>query len=77
MKTYGVMEVKLNTFLTSALDGGEWSLTSQPLYPRNKIPSYPLDRSLGRPQGRSGHDAEEKIIPVSTGNRTPIVQFVA
>jgi hypothetical protein len=41
-------------FLTSALDGGEWS-ASRPcrFIPRGKSPRYPLDRRLGGPQGRS------------------------
>jgi hypothetical protein len=39
------------SYLTSALDGGEWS-ASRPgaLYPFR----YPLDKRLGRPQSRSG-----------------------
>jgi hypothetical protein len=43
------------SFLTSELDGGEWS-ASRPaaLYPRGKDPRYPLDRRLGGPQSRSG-----------------------
>jgi hypothetical protein len=42
-------------FLTSALDGGEWS-ASRPgrALPPGKEPRYPLDRRLGGPQSRSG-----------------------
>jgi hypothetical protein len=44
------------SFLTSTLDGGEWS-ASRPgrALPRGKDPRYPLDRRLGGPQSRSGH----------------------
>jgi hypothetical protein len=44
------------SFLTSALDGGEWS-ASHPgcALPPGKEPRYPLDRRLGGPQSRSGH----------------------
>jgi hypothetical protein len=43
------------SFLTSAVDGGEWS-ASHPdrALPRRKDPGYPLDRRLGAPQSRSG-----------------------
>jgi len=30
------------------------------LYPQEKIPRCPLDRSLDGPQSRSGHGGEEK-----------------
>jgi hypothetical protein len=44
------------SFLTSALDGGEWSGSRPGLaLPRGKDPRYPLDRRLGGPQSRSGH----------------------
>jgi len=32
----GGVDIKLHTFLTSALDGGEVSFMPQPLYPRGK-----------------------------------------
>jgi hypothetical protein len=34
--------------------------TSRSLYPRGKSPRYPLDRRLGGPQSRSGHDVEKR-----------------
>jgi hypothetical protein len=43
------------SFLTSALDGGEWSASRSCRFtPQEKSPRYPLDRRLGRPQSRSG-----------------------
>jgi hypothetical protein len=44
------------SFLTSALEGGEWSASHAPaaLHPRGKSPRYPLYRRLGGPQSRSG-----------------------
>jgi hypothetical protein len=49
------------SFLTSALDGGEWS-ASRPGrgLPRGKDPLYTLDRRLGGPQSRSGHRSWRK-----------------
>jgi hypothetical protein len=46
------------------------SFMSQPLYPQEKGPWYPLDRRLGGPQSRSGRGGEEK-------NSQPIIQPVA
>jgi hypothetical protein len=47
------------SFVTSALDGGEWS-ASRPgrallSLPPGKDPRYPLYRRLGGPESRSGH----------------------
>jgi len=48
-------------FLTSALDGGEWSaLRSGRFTTGGKMPGYPLKRRLGRPHSRSGRGGKEK-----------------
>jgi len=54
------MEVELHAFLTSAIDGAEFSFTPRPLYPRGKSPWYPLVRRVAWPQSRSGSDGEDK-----------------
>jgi hypothetical protein len=48
-------EYSSDSFLTSALDGGEWS-ASRPgrANPRGKDRRYPMYRRLGGPQSRSG-----------------------
>jgi hypothetical protein len=65
-------------FLTSALDGGEWSASWPGRFtqPGETAPRYPLDRRLGGPHRRSWRNGEEKNI-ASAGNRTPVVQPVA
>ena len=59
--------------MTVALEGGEWS-AARPgrTLPLGKI-RYPLYRSLGGPQGRSG--GAENLVP--TGFRSLTVQLVA
>jgi len=47
-------------FLTSALDGGDWSASR---------PRWPFDKRLGGPRSRSGRGDEEKTIPALTENR--------
>jgi hypothetical protein len=61
IKTYWGVEVKLHAFLTSALDGGEWS-ASQPgrFTPGEYSSRFPLDRMWGGLQNRSGHGGAEK-----------------
>jgi len=61
---YWGMEVYLHAFLTSAVDGGEWS-ASQTNHFINGVKSsqYPLDRRLGGPQSQSECDGEEKYEP--------------
>jgi hypothetical protein len=46
------------------------SFTPRPLYPRRKIPLYPLARRLCGPQNRSGRRGEEKNL-APTRTRTP------
>jgi hypothetical protein len=52
------------------------SFRIRPLYPKGKIPSYPLERRLGGPQNCSGRSGEEKNSQHrrETNPRTPVVQ---
>jgi len=72
------VEVWLHTFLTLAQDEGKW-LASLPshLTPRERVPWYPLDRSLGGPQSRSGHRAKEKNSQPLPGLKLLIIQSIA
>jgi hypothetical protein len=50
------------------------SFTPRRLYPREKSSLYPLDRSLGESQSRSGRFGEEKILWLfSDSNSEPSV----
>jgi hypothetical protein len=73
MKAYGVVEVKSHLFfLPFHQMEVRVSFTPLPHYHRGKNPRYPLDRSLGGPQSRSGRHAEEKILdPTVTGTPIP------
>jgi len=70
----GGVEVWLYSFLTTALEGGEWSASR----PGRSLPPgktrYPLYRRLGGPQGRSGQ-VREISHPPGFDPRT--VQLVA
>jgi hypothetical protein len=61
--TWGERSYSSYTFLTSALDGGEW-WASRPgrALPRGKDPRNPLDRRLGGPQSRSGRRSIGKAV---------------
>jgi hypothetical protein len=59
MNTFGKVEVQLNVFLASALDGGKWS-TSLP----GRFTTGEKDpRRLHRPKSRSGLDEEKNLLP--------------
>jgi hypothetical protein len=74
MKTYGGVDVYIHVFLTSALLGGERSVSRPGRFIPTEIdPRYALDRKLGGPQSRSGRHEEEKILD-PTGTRTPTSQ---
>jgi hypothetical protein len=44
------------------------SFMPRPLYPQGKCLQYPLDKSLGGPQSRSGRDGEDKNSQLPTGS---------
>jgi hypothetical protein len=73
MNAYGGVDVYIHIFLTSALVGGEWSVSRSGRFIFwEKLPRYPLDRSLGGPQSRSGRLGEKKVLdPTGTRNQTP------
>jgi len=55
MKAYWWSGYIIHTFLTSAVDGGEWSASRPSCFTsKGKSPSYPFGRRLGGPQSRSG-----------------------
>jgi hypothetical protein len=59
--TWGERRYNSYSYLTSALDRGEWS-ASRPgsALPPGKDPQYPLDRRLGGLQSRSGRRGQKK-----------------
>jgi len=72
------VEVQLDAFLTSALDGGKWLDSRSGRFTPWKRPRFPLlDRRFGGPQSRSGRDDKQKKIPLLAGNRIPVVHPVA
>jgi hypothetical protein len=58
MKMYGEEEVESHTFLTSALDGAEWSASHTSEGGKNSL--GPLDNRLSGPQSQSGGGEKEK-----------------
>jgi hypothetical protein len=53
----------MHIFLTSALVGGEWSVSRPGRFtPQRKSPRYPLDMRLGGPQKWPGQRGEEKML---------------
>jgi len=57
------VEVRLYTFLTSTLHGGQWSaLHIGCITSRERALPYPLNIRLGGPQSQCGHGSEEKNL---------------
>jgi hypothetical protein len=52
------------------------SFPPRPLYPKGKIPWYPLDKRLGGPQSWSGNSGEEKNSQPLPGFKPSIIQTV-
>jgi hypothetical protein len=60
------------TFLTSALDGGEWSDSNPVALDSEKVPQYLSGRRLIGPQNWPGHCAEKELA--LTGSQIPVIQ---
>jgi hypothetical protein len=54
MKTYATVEVQLHSFITSALDGGEWSASHRGRFTQDQNLQYSLKMWLGENQSRYG-----------------------
>jgi hypothetical protein len=52
------------------------SFTPRPLYSQGKTPWYPLDRTLGGPQSRSGYGGKDKNSQPLPGLEPPIMKTV-
>jgi hypothetical protein len=68
MKMHGGVEVKLHTFLSSALDGDKWSASRPSRFTPGEIFRRLFDRGLGGPQIRSRCCDEEKSYPYRESN---------
>jgi hypothetical protein len=71
MEAHGGEEYSSYSCMTSALNGvGGQRHALAALYPRGKDPRYPIDRMVGGPQYRSGHNARRKIFASAGTYRT-------
>jgi hypothetical protein len=68
------VEVHLNAFITSVVDGSEWSASlSSRFISLRKSPQCSLDNRLGGPQSRSGSCGVQNnlfLLPIAMGPRT-------
>jgi hypothetical protein len=62
IKTYRGVEARLHSFLTSAVDGDEWSASRPGRFDPGKEPRYPFNRRLGGPHSWTGHNVVIKTI---------------
>jgi hypothetical protein len=63
MKAYGRVNVRIYVFLTSALDGGEWSASRPGRFTPGKSPRYPLDKKLDGTRTSLEEVKKRKILP--------------
>jgi hypothetical protein len=61
MQVYGDQVEMFHVFLTSALEGGEWSASRSGRFTAaDRAPLYPLDRRLGGPHSWSRRGDEQE-----------------
>ena len=77
IRVHSEMEVQLHSFLTLALDGGQWSTSWQGRLNPSKETRYLSNRSLCGPQHQSGRFGEQKNLFPLTGFEPRIVQPAA
>jgi hypothetical protein len=64
VKAYEGVEMLPYAFLTSELDGGEWSASRLAALPPTRSLRYPQNNRVGRPQRQSvGFGEEKNILP--------------
>jgi hypothetical protein len=71
MKSCREVEVKVDSFLTLALDGGDWLASRLDHFSTGKGFLCPLDRRLCGLQSQSGRFGEQKNLLPLTGIRNP------
>jgi len=74
-KHIGWEELYLNTFLTLALNGGEWSTSHLRRIALSKEPCYPSNMGQGGPQSWSGWFGGEKSLLPLQGFKSLIIQL--
>lgn len=65
------MAVRIDVFMTSALDGSEWSNSSSSRFIPGERACIIIGQKTDRPQNLSGQRAEKESI-TPTGTRTPM-----
>jgi hypothetical protein len=78
MKTHGRLEVQLHAFVTSVLNGGEWSASRLGLFtPGIELGTHWTGGWVGLRAGLDVLTKRKHIFPTPDRNRNPVVQSVA
>jgi hypothetical protein len=67
MKTYGALEIELHAFLTSALDGGEWSASRRATLPTGidtEVPTLYGAGWMGPTAGLGPMEMKQNLLPL-------------
>ena len=72
----GGAEVLFHSFLTLAVDGGEWSTSLPGRFNPGQVPRYWLKRRLRGPQSRYGRFSQQKYFAPKIISRIEFPTFV-